>query len=108
MITEDIQLALALIPFELWNTCYMVFCSSVIAIAVGLPLGALLTITESGHLKENRFLYHLAGSIVNVGRSIPFVILMIALIPVTRWLAGTSLGTTAAIVPLYCCDPFFC
>lgn len=108
MITEDIQLALALIPLELGNTCFMVFCSSIVAIAIGLPLGALLTITEGGHLKENRFLYHLTSSVVNVGRSIPFVILMIALIPITRWLAGTSLGTTAAIVPLsVAAIPFF-
>lgn len=108
MITEDIQLALALVPIELWNTCYMVFCSAVIAIAAGLPLGALLTITESGNLRENRFFYLLAGAVVNVGRSIPFVILMIALIPVTRLVAGTSLGTTAAIVPLsIAAIPFF-
>lgn len=108
MIAENIHLALLLIPLELWNTCYMVFAAAVVATGIGLPLGAILTISERGHLKENRFVYLAVGSIVNIGRSVPFIILMIALIPVTRWVVGTSLGTTASIVPLaIAAIPFF-
>lgn len=97
---NQIHLALSLIPLELWNTIYMVFCSAVLAALFGIPLGIILTITDRGHLKENRWLHEILGSIVNIGRSFPFAILMVALIPFTRWLVGTSLGTTASIIPL--------
>jgi D-methionine transport system permease protein len=97
---DQLQLIWALIPLELWNTFYMVMCSTLIAILAGLPLGVLLTITDRGHLKENLWLHQILGSIVNVGRSFPFAILMVALIPLTRLIVGTSLGTTASIVPL--------
>jgi D-methionine transport system permease protein len=78
----------------------MVLCSTLIAIAIGLPLGILLTLTGPGHLKENRMFHQTLGSLVNIGRSFPFAILMVALIPITRWIVGTSLGTTASIIPL--------
>lgn len=97
---NQLQLAWTLIPIELWNTIYMVACATIIAILIGLPLGVILTITDRGHLKENRWLHQTLGSIVNIGRSFPFAILMVALIPFTRWIVGTSLGTTASIVPL--------
>ena len=97
---EQLHLVWTLVPLELWNTIYMVLCSTLIAILVGLPLGVVLTITDRGHLKENLWLHQVLGSIVNVGRSFPFAILMVALIPLTRWIVGTSLGTTASIVPL--------
>lgn len=108
MTSENMQLAWTLIPLELWNTCYMVFASGLIAIAVGLPLGALLTITRHGAIRENPSFYTALGGLVNIGRSVPFAILMIALIPVTRWIVGTSLGTTASIIPLsIAAIPFF-
>ncbi len=97
---SNFDLALQLIPLQLWNTIYMVFASAFFATLIGLPLGVVLTITSKGHLKENVFLYKLLETIVNIGRSFPFAILMVALIPFTRWLVGTSLGTTASIVPL--------
>lgn len=100
MTSDQLYLAINLIPIEFWNTLYMVFCSAVLATLFGLPLGIILTITDKGHLKENRWLHEILGSIVNVGRSFPFAILMVALIPFTRWLVGTSLGTTASIIPL--------
>lgn len=100
MNNDSLQLIWTLLPFELWNTLYMVACSTLVATLFGLPLGVILTITDRGHLKENRVLHQILGSIVNVGRSFPFAILMIALIPLTRWIIGTSLGTTASIVPL--------
>lgn len=97
---QQLYLAWNLIPLELWNTLYMVICSTLIALLIGVPLGVILTITDQGHLKENRSLHQILGSIVNIGRSFPFAILMVALIPFTRWIVGTSLGTTASIVPL--------
>jgi len=100
VIESQLLLAWNLIPLELWNTIYMVACSAVLAIFFGLPLGVILTITAKGHIKEQHALHRFLGFIVNVGRSFPFAILMVALIPLTRWLVGTSLGTTASIIPL--------
>jgi D-methionine transport system permease protein len=100
MTVDQLHLFWTLVPLELWYTLYMVACSTLIAILIGLPLGVILTITDHGHLKENLWLHRLLGSLVNVGRSFPFAILMVALIPLTRWIVGTSLGTTASIVPL--------
>lgn len=105
---DNIALALKLIPIELWNTIYMVISSTLIAVLFGLPLGIILTITGRGHLKENRWVHRSLGFLVNIGRSFPFAILMVALIPLTRWIVGTSLGTTASIVPLsIAAIPFF-
>lgn len=97
---DNIQLAWQLLPIQLWNTIYMVVVSAFFAVLIGLPLGVILTITDKGHIKENLTVYRVLETIVNIGRSFPFAILMIALIPFTRWLVGTSLGTTASIVPL--------
>lgn len=84
----------------LQETLIMVVASTLIAALFGLPLGLALACTSPGHILENRVISKLLGAIVNVGRSIPFIILMVAIIPFTRWLVGTSIGTTAAIVPL--------
>ena len=97
---DNIQLALEIIPIELWNTIYMVFVSTLIAIIIGLPLGIVLVITDKGNIKENRLVNSILGTIINIGRSFPFIILMVAIIPFTRMIVGTSLGTTATIVPL--------
>jgi D-methionine transport system permease protein len=96
----DLALSLQLLPLHLAKTLYMVFASGFFGLLLGLPLGITLVLTSKGHLRENRSLYKILESLVNIGRSFPFAILMIALIPFTRWLIGTSLGTTAAIVPL--------
>ncbi len=98
--SSNLELAFRLLPLEIFNTLYMVFASAFFAILIGLPIGVILTITDKGHIKENLALYKVLGTIVNVGRSFPFAILMVALIPLTRWIVGTSLGTTASIVPL--------
>lgn len=100
MNSENVQLALQLLPLQLWNTIYMVAASTFFAVLIGLPIGIILTITDKGHIKENPTLYKVLETIVNIGRSFPFAILMVALIPFTRWVVGTSLGTTASIVPL--------
>jgi D-methionine transport system permease protein len=78
----------------------MVFASAFFAVLIGLPLGVILAITDKGHIKEQPLLHKTLGAIVNIGRSVPFAILMVALIPFTRWIVGTSLGTAASIVPL--------
>lgn len=82
------------------ETLYMVALSALVTIAVGLPLGVLLFVTRQGGLVVAPWLSGLIGLVVNVGRSLPFVILLIALIPLTRLIVGTSLGSTAAVVPL--------
>lgn len=82
------------------ETVYMVAVSVLIASIFGIPLGVLLYSTDRGRILENSPLNKVLGTIVNIFRSIPFVILLIMLIPFTRWLVGKSIGTTAAIVPL--------
>lgn len=90
------------------ETLYMTITASVIAILLGLPLGIFLFLSRKHHLLENKVVHQSLSLIVNVGRSIPFVILMIAIIPVTRFIVGTSIGTNAAIVPLaVTAIPFF-
>lgn len=83
-----------------WETCYMVAVSTIISTLIGLPLGVILTVTRKGHIMENTALNASLGAIVNATRSTPFIILMVAIIPITRMIVGTSIGTTAAIVPL--------
>jgi D-methionine transport system permease protein len=100
MTPENLILAKNILPFETLNTLYMVFTSAFFACLIGIPLGIILTITSQGHIKACRPVYKCLEAIVNIGRSFPFAILMVALIPVTRLIVGTSLGTTASIVPL--------
>ena len=89
-----------LLTKALGETIYMVVVSMVIASAVGVPLGVLLHTTAKGQILENVFVNQTVGSVVNAIRSIPFIILMVAIIPLTRLLVGSAIGTTAAIVPL--------
>ncbi|KOE95629.1 methionine ABC transporter permease [Vibrio parahaemolyticus] len=83
-----------------WETIYMVTVAGVVGFVVGIPLGVILHITKKGGLLENTRLNGILGAVVNVGRSVPFLVLMVAIIPVTKMLVGTFIGTTAAIVPL--------
>lgn len=85
---------------SLQQTLTMVSISAVIAAALGLPLGVLLVVTERGHVLPSGLFNRLAGTLVNLIRSTPFIILMVSIIPLTRWLVGTTVGTGAAIVPL--------
>ncbi|WP_441562446.1 methionine ABC transporter permease [Colibacter massiliensis] len=82
------------------ETAIMVAVSTCIATAVGIPLGITLVATSRGHILENAFINRVLGTVINIIRSIPFIILMVAIIPFTRIVAGTSIGTTAACVPL--------
>ncbi|MYL44418.1 methionine ABC transporter permease MetI [Virgibacillus halodenitrificans] len=84
----------------LWETIAMVSFSLLFSVVIGLPLGILLVITRKGHLWENKQLFNLLNAVVNIFRSIPFIILMVAVIPFTRLVVGTSIGTAAAIVPM--------
>lgn len=97
---------------SLWEatleTLYMVGVSTFFTMLLGLPLGVLLVITDAGQILAAPRLNKVLGGIVNVGRSLPFIILLVAVIPLTRLLAGTSIGSTAAIVPLtIAAIPFF-
>ncbi len=94
------QEMLALLIEALWETLYMVAVSAGIATLIGLPLGVILVATSRGHILQNLWLNRILGYIANATRSTPFIILMVAIIPLTRVLAGTSIGTNAAIVPL--------
>ncbi|WP_371365146.1 D-methionine transport system permease protein MetI [Sporomusa rhizae] len=91
---------LMLLVEALGETLYMVAVSSLISALLGIPLGVILVITGKGHIKENLAFNQALGAVVNAGRSTPFIILMVAIIPFTRIIAGTSIGTNAAIVPL--------
>ena len=94
------QEMLALLIEALWETLYMVAVSAGIATLIGVPLGVILVTTSRGHILQNLWLNRILGYIANATRSTPFIILMVAIIPLTRVLAGTSIGTNAAIVPL--------
>lgn len=91
---------LPLLSKALGETIYMVVVSMAIASAVGVPLGVLLHTTAKGQILENVLINQTVGSVVNAVRSIPFIILMVAIIPLTRFIVGSAIGTTAAIVPL--------
>lgn len=93
------QMTMRIWPATL-ETLYMVFASSLLGNLLGVPLGVLVVVTGRDHIMPNALIHRLAGIVVNIGRSIPFIILMVAIIPFTRLIAGTSIGTTAAIVPL--------
>ena len=82
------------------ETLLMVLCSTLFGYLFGLPLGVLLCISDEGGIRPNRILYRILDIAVNIGRSIPFIILLILIIPFTRLIAGKSYGTVATIVPL--------
>lgn len=84
----------------LGETLQMTAISTIVAMIVGIPLGVVLVITGKGHILSNKAVNSTLGAVVNALRSIPFIILMVAIIPLTRLIAGTSIGTTAACVPL--------
>ena len=85
---------------SLGETLVMTAVSGTISFAVGLPLGLALVGTSPGGVWENRWVNRIVGAIVNGFRSLPFIILLVAVIPLTRLIVGTSIGTAAAIVPL--------
>ncbi len=90
------------------ETFYMVGISVLIAVILGLPLGLLLVMLSPGNILDNPKLHKPLSAIVNTGRSFPFIILLVVLTPFTRLVVGTSIGSTAALVPLtLAAIPFF-
>jgi D-methionine transport system permease protein len=83
-----------------WETLQMVGLSLVFSTILGLPLGIVMVLTGKGHIAENAAVNSILSAVINIGRSVPFIILLVAIIPFTRLIVGTSIGTTAAIVPL--------
>lgn len=90
--------------FTLWEgvleTLYMTFTSVTLAYAIGLPMGVLLVVTRAGNLWPNRFIHTVLSSVVNSVRSVPFILLIVMLMPFTRFIVGTAIGSTSAIVAL--------
>ena len=82
-------------------TLYMTLFSTLIAYALGLPMGITLVVTAPGGLKPNRVIYKILDVVVNIVRSIPFLILLMLIIPFTRFIVGKSYGPAATIVPLW-------
>ena len=91
---------LELFASSLGETLLMVGISGVVGSALGIPLGVLLRLTDQGGVLQNAGLNRVLGGIVNAVRSTPFIILLVAIIPFTRFITGSSIGTFAAIVPL--------
>ncbi|HFK5570605.1 TPA: methionine ABC transporter permease MetI [Elizabethkingia meningoseptica] len=94
------QMTISLLLKGLWETVFMTLVSGFFGFLLGLPLGIILFITRSGQLLENKFYNRILSLLVNVFRSIPFIILIVWMIPFTRTLVGTSIGIWAALVPL--------
>ncbi|AWB84971.1 methionine ABC transporter permease [Corynebacterium liangguodongii] len=82
------------------ETAYMVLISLALGSVLGIPLGLALVLTRPGALRGNRAVYSVLNTFVNIVRSLPFIILMVAIVPLTKLIVGTSIGTTAALVPL--------
>lgn len=91
---------LDLFASSLWETLVMVGISGIVGGLIGVPLGVFLRLTDHGGVLENGPLNKLVGWLVNAVRSTPFIILLVAIIPVTRFFTGSSIGTAAAVVPL--------
>lgn len=85
----------------LWETVYMTVGATVLSYIVGLPLGLILASTAADGVRPNRGVNLVLGAIVNILRSVPFLILLYTVIPVTRFIVGTAIGTKATIVPLF-------
>ncbi|MDR6562387.1 MULTISPECIES: methionine ABC transporter permease MetI [unclassified Arcicella] len=94
------QTTIALLLKGIWETVFMTFTAGFFGFLIGLPLGVILFLTKKGQLLENPIYNRILSVLVNVFRSIPFIILIVWLIPFTRALVGTSIGVNAALVPL--------
>ncbi len=94
------EMMLELFVTSLWETIIMVGVSGVVGGLVGIPLGVFLRLTDAGGVLENGPANKIVGWIVNAVRSTPFIILLVAIIPLTRFITGSSIGTWAAVVPL--------
>lgn len=100
-IAEEVGFAINEIPFALWETLYATVLATLFAIIIGLPLGVLLVTGEENNIAPiPKPILSVLNFIINILRSIPFIILMVVVMPITRSLVGTTIGTFASIVPL--------
>lgn len=83
-----------------YETIYMVAATSLFSVIFGILLGVIMVVVDEGGILENKWVYSILGKIINLFRSIPFIILIAAVVPLTRLITGTSIGMNAAIVPL--------
>ena len=88
------------IALAVWETIYMTILSTLIAYVIGLPIGVILYITDKGGIRQNIIVNKIVGVVVNIFRSIPFIILMVAFLPVAKVIVGTSIGNRAMVVML--------
>jgi len=102
MISEMLQKLWAngILQLGIWETIYMTLLSTLFSYGIGLPLGIILSVTDKGGIHPMPVLNRILGFIVNIFRSIPFIILMVAMLPVAKFVVGTSLGNKAMIVTL--------
>ena len=91
---------LSLVWTGLLETLYMTLVSTLASYVIGLPVGLLLVVTGSDGIKPNRAVNLIVGTVVNILRSVPFIILMVAVVPITRFIVGSAIGSSATIVPL--------
>lgn len=89
------------------ETLYMVSVGLIISVLIGLPIGVIVVITRENGILENKIIFNILNVVINIFRSIPFIILLVAITPFTRFVVGTSIGTTAAIVPLVLYTAFY-
>jgi D-methionine transport system permease protein len=98
---EELASIAGQIPLAIWDTIYMTLVSTLFAVIIGLPLGVLLVVGDKGGIMPlPRPIMAVLGVIINILRSVPFIILMVLVVPLTRLIVGTSLGTEAVIVQL--------
>ncbi|WP_201715949.1 methionine ABC transporter permease [Rossellomorea arthrocnemi] len=108
MLPDSLTAILPELNKAFFETVYMVGISLAVAIVVGLPLGILLFVTDKGLFLQNSVIKKVVGFVVNMVRSVPFIILLVALLPLTKFLTGTTIGPTAASVSLSVAGiPFF-
>lgn len=100
ILIETIKKIMLLMPKPLYETLYMVFASTLFSVIFGMPLGIITAISEEGNIWERKGLNKALNGVINIARSFPFIILMIAVFPLTKLIVGKRIGTTAAIVPL--------
>jgi D-methionine transport system permease protein len=89
------------------QTLYMVIVALIISVIIGIPIGVVLVITRENGILQNNIIFNILNVIINIFRSVPFIILLVAIIPFTRLIVGTAIGTTAAIVPLVLYTAFY-
>lgn len=89
-----------ILQYGIWETIYMTLLSTIFAYVIGLPIGLILSVTGKNGIRPIAWLNRILGIIVNIFRSIPFIILMVAMLPVAKFIVGSSLGNKAMIVTL--------